>query len=131
MQQQQQHDDGRVRLVLVGFSPVRPLAAIARSLGWQGHVLSDPDRELYAALKLGRAPIWRVYTPRTLLIYARAARSGTRPRRVREDARQLGGDAVLLDGRVRVLWQPRTPDDRPAAQDVLEQARGLARGSPR
>jgi hypothetical protein len=38
--------DARLGLILVGFSPARPLFAIARHLGWPGLVLSDPGRVL-------------------------------------------------------------------------------------
>ena len=53
----------RPGLILVGFSPPAPLAAIARHLGWPGLVLSDPERVLYRRLGIGRAPLWRVYSP--------------------------------------------------------------------
>lgn len=116
--QQQQRDD-RVGLVLVGFSPAERLAAIARHLGWEGRVLADPDRVLYRRLGIGRAPLWRVYTPSTVAIYGRAARRGERLRRAEEDTRQLGGDAVLVDGIVTRVWRPASPDDRPAAEEVV------------
>ena len=62
---QDAHDDPRIGLVLVGFSPADRLAPIARRLGWTGAVFSDPDRRLYRRLGIGRAPWWRVYTPGT------------------------------------------------------------------
>ncbi len=115
--------DPRVGLVLVGFSPAGPMAAIVRRLGWGGAVLSDPQRLLYRRLGIGRAPWWRVYSPGTLLTYARAIATRTPMSRPREDTRQLGGDALMLDGVVRVLWRPRSPDDRPAAAELLAAAR--------
>lgn len=126
----QRHDDTSVGLIVVGFSPADRLAALARHLRWPGLVLSDPDRVLYGALGLGRAPLWRVYSPGTLLTYARArARGRPLPRPV-EDTRQLGGDAVLVDGRIVRSWRPRSPDDRPAALEVLTSAYGLRSGPP-
>ncbi|HUY45557.1 MAG TPA: transposase family protein [Streptosporangiaceae bacterium] len=65
-------------LILVGFSPPRPLAAIARHLGWPGRVLADEQRLLYRRLKIGRAPLWQVYSPRTLATYAGALAHGRR-----------------------------------------------------
>jgi len=120
-------DAAAVTLVLVGFSPVDRLTPIARSIGWRGEVLGDPERRLYTRLGIGRAPWWRVYTPATLATYARAAlrpsgRRARAPRRPQEDTRQLGADAVLVDGCVRRLWRPRSPDDRPAAPDVVAAA---------
>ncbi len=119
---QEKHDNGSVGLVLVGFSPPERLAALARHLGWSGLVLSDRTRKTYERLGLGRAPLWRVYSPRTVLTYARAALAGHRLPRPVEDTRQLGGDAVVVDGTVVHLWRPRTPDDRPTASEVLAAA---------
>ena len=115
--------DPRTGLILVGFSPARPLAALARQLGWPGLVLSDPSRTLYQRLGIGRAPLWRVYSPRTLATYATAIARGHRLSPAVEDTRQLGGDTIMTDGTVRLLWRPRTPNDRPAAGDVVAAAR--------
>ncbi len=113
----------RPGLILVGFSPPGPLAAIARHLGWPGLVLTDPHRVLYRRLGIGRAPLRRVYSPGTLATYATAVARGERPARPVEDTRQLGADAIMIDGVVRLLWRPRTPDDRPAASEVITAAR--------
>jgi len=115
--------DARPGLILVGFSPPRPLAAIARHLGWPGRVLADQERVLYQALGIGRAPLWRVYSPGTLATYAAALPRGQRPGRPAEDTRQLGADAIMTDGVVRLLWRPRAPNDRPAAGEVIAAAR--------
>jgi hypothetical protein len=111
--------DARLGLILVGFSPARPLAAIARHLGWPGLVLSDPGRVLYRRLGIGRAPLQQVYSPGTLATYAVALARGHRLARPVEDTRQLGADAILVHGVVRRLWRPRTPDDRPTAAEVI------------
>ncbi len=110
-------------LILVGFSPPRPLAAVARHLGWPGRVLADQERVLYQALGIGRAPVWRVYSPGTLATYAAGLLRGQRLGRPVEDTRQLGADAIMIDGVVRLLWRPRTPSDRPAAGEVMAAAR--------
>lgn len=117
--------DPRIGLVLIGFGPADRLAAIVRRLGWTEPVLSDPSRAFYGRLGIGRAPWWRVYTRATLAVYIRAWRRGRRPSPPSgEDTRQLGGDAVMVDGVVRTLWRPQSPDDRPAAADVLAGAEG-------
>ncbi len=110
-------------LILVGFSPPRPLAAIARHLGWPGRILADEQRLLYRRLKIGRAPLWQVYSPRTLATYADALAHGHRLARAVEDTRQLGADAIMADGVVRQIWRPRTPSDRPPAGEVVAAAR--------
>ena len=120
--------DERIGLVLVGFSPADRLAAIARQVGWRGVVLGDEPRELYRRLDVRRAPLWRVYSPGTLLTYARGVRQVRRPSGPLEDTRQLGADAVVVGGVVVALWRPRTPNDRPPAVDVLSVA--LRRLSP-
>lgn len=111
-------------VVAVGFSPPEVLRSLAEYLSWRGPFLSDEDRALYRVLGLGRAPWWRVYSPGTLAIYARGRRRRRRPEGAPgEDTRQLGGDAVVRDGVARVLWSPRSPDDRVAPQDLVESAR--------
>lgn len=120
-------EDAPVGLVAVGFSPPDRLTAVVRALGWTGMVLSDQERLLYHRLGIGRARWWRVYTPGTLLVYARARARGKAIRRPEEDTRQLGGDAVVVGGRVVELWRPRSPDDRPAAADVLAAAMAARR----
>lgn len=119
--------DPRVGLVLVGFSPADRLAAIAHRLGWPGTVLSDPDRALYRRLGIGRAPWWRIYTPATLRVYSSAWRHRHwQPTAVQEDTRQLGGDAVMVNGITHTLWRTGSPDDRPPAGEVLAAARAAA-----
>ncbi|MDA8311511.1 MAG: hypothetical protein M0Z46_13050 [Actinomycetota bacterium] len=120
------HTDHDVGLIAVGFSPVDRLSAIVRHLGWTGLVLSDPARRLYRRLGIGRAPWWRVYSPGTLAVYGRAIASRQYLDRPDEDTRQLGGDAILVDGTVTTLWRPRSPDDRPPADEVLGAARSAA-----
>ncbi len=127
---QKRHTAPAVGLVLVGFSPGERLKGLARHLGWRGAVLSDPIRVLYRALGLRRAPVWRVYSPATLLTYARAVVTGHRLVRPVEDTRQLGGDALVVDGIVVGVWRPRSPDDRPRASEVLDQAAEVARRHP-
>lgn len=119
----QARDDPRAGLILVGFSPPQPLAAIARHLGWPGPILTDQERVLYRRLGVRRAPLWQVYSPGTLATYAAALARGRRLARPVEDTRQLGADAIMIDGVVRRLWRPLSPDDRPAAAEVIAATR--------
>src|SRR5262249_56674556 len=98
--------DARIGLIAVGFSPPRPLAAIARHLGWTGLVLADPDRALYQRLGVGRAPLRRVYSPGTLATYAAAPARGHRRTRPVEGTRRLSAPARLAQRAVLALSQP-------------------------
>jgi alkyl-hydroperoxide reductase/thiol specific antioxidant family protein len=118
-------DDPGVGLILVGFSPPERLAALARHLRWPGVVLADRQRVLYQRLGVGRAPLWRVYSPRTMATYATALLRGHRLARPVEDTRQLGADAIITDGTVRLLWRPRAPNDRPSGAEVVAAARAF------
>ena len=126
----QEQLDGAVPLVVVGFSPADALAPLAGHLGLTGLVLSDPDRRLYHRLGLRRAPIWRVYSLGTIARYARRKLRGATLHRPVEDTRQMGGDALLVDGRVERLWRPATPDDRAPPARVAEAARQRRRSGP-
>jgi hypothetical protein len=124
----QQELDGAVPLVVVGFSPAEALAPLARYLGLTGLVLSDPDRQLYHRLGLRRAPIWQVYSPGTIARYAMLKLRGATLNKPVEDTRQMGGDALAMDGRIKRLWRPATPDDR--ASPVVIAAAALAQARP-
>jgi len=113
-----------VEAVAVGFSPPDALAPLAEHLAWRGRFLADTGRRLYRDLGLGRAPWWRVYSPGTLAIYVRAARRGRRGTAAVEDTRQLGGDALVREGRAVARWNPRSPDDRVAAAELAAAALG-------
>lgn len=106
-------------VIAVGFSPGPALAELAEYLSWPWPFLSDVDRVLYERLGLGRARLREVYTPATLRTYREAARRGEAVHRPVEDARQLGGDAVIRSGVAVRLWRPSSPDDRPPVEAVL------------
>jgi len=114
---------GDIPLVTVGFSPPPALAALAAHVRLRGLVLSDERRVLYRLLGLRRAPLWRAYSPATLAYYRRAMRAGWRGRSPVEDTRQLGGDALLVDGVVVRCWRPRTPVDRVRPEVLAAAAR--------
>lgn len=118
--------DGVVELVVVGFSPADALAPLGEYLGLTGPVLSDPERTLYHRLGLRRAPVWRVYSPGTIAGYALRRLRGATLHRPVEDTRQMGGDALVVDGRVERLWRPATPDDRAAPRRIATAARERA-----
>ena len=109
-------DPGRVQP-----APAPRRAGPPPRLARPGPVRSQPGA--VPAARHRPCPLWRVYSPGTLAAYATAITRGHRPSRPAEDIRQLGGDAIMADGTIRLLWRPRTPDDRPAASDVVAAAR--------
>ena len=115
-----------IALVAVGFSPPAALASLARHLGWAGPFCSDEDRRLYDRLGLGQATSGQVFTPGTRAVYSAAADRGVTVERPVEDVRQLGGDALVVDGVARLTYRPASPDDRPAVVELLAGARSLA-----
>ena len=113
-------------LVAIGFSPPEALASLARHLGWPGPFCSDEDRVLYDRLGLGRAATGKVFTPGTRAVYAAAAARGEVAERPVEDLRQLGGDALAVEGTARATFRPASPDDRPTVDELLAAAAALA-----
>ena len=117
-------------VVVVGFSPPDAMAALAGHLALPWPVLSDPDRLLYRRLQIRRAPLRDVYSPGTLARYAAALARGYRVRRPVEDTRQMGADAIVVQGHVVRLFRPRTPDDRPSAEALLTVIREVSPATP-
>lgn len=112
-------------LIAVGFSPPAALADLARHLGWKGSFCSDEGRVLYERLGLGRAEVRQVFNPKTLALYAAAAKRGEAIDRPVEDIRQLGGDALAVAGVAQINFRPASPDDRPAVDELIAAARSL------
>ncbi|CAN5635592.1 hypothetical protein BH20ACT2_BH20ACT2_01510 [soil metagenome] len=113
--------------VAVGFSPVEPLAALAEHLDWPWPFLSDPDRLLYRRLGFGRASTRQVWTGGTLAVYRRSLARGVRPRKPVEDSHQLGGDAIVGNGRVLRVFRTASPDDRTPIGIILAALGGIDR----
>lgn len=120
--------DESIPLLTIGFSPAEALAPLAEHLGLRGPMLTDPDRVVYRLLGLGRAPVWQVYSPGTLLFYAGERLRGRTLHKPVEDTRQLGGDALVVDGVVVRIWRPSTPDDRADPARIATAARRAAPG---
>ena len=100
--------------------PMR-LAAYRAHLDIQFPVVADVDRVLYRVLGAGRGSLRRVWSPGTLVMYARLLRRGRQLHRPMEDTRQLGADAVIdRDGRLHRLWLPPSPDARPHVEEIID-----------
>lgn len=117
----ERHDQfGDATIAVVTFSAPERLAAYRLHLGIGFPVLADPDRRLYALLGAHRATRRQVWSPGTLLLYARLLWQGRRPTKPTEDVHQLGADVVIgRDGRVRYLALPPTPASRPPIDELI------------
>lgn len=114
------HIDG-TSVALLTFAPPSRLADHRAHLELPFPVLADVDRSVYRAFDLGRGPVHRIWNPGTLRLYAKLLRRGRRLQRPTEDTRQLGGDFVIDPaGRLAAGFWPRSPDDRPAIDTLIE-----------
>jgi peroxiredoxin len=117
-------DLGDAAVALVTFTRQRNLRGYKRRLDLPYPVLADEDRHCYRDYGLGRAPARRAFGPTTLRRYVELMRQGRRPQLPHEDLLQLGGDFVIgRDGRLVYAFRSRTPDDRPAIDELVEAVR--------
>lgn len=114
-----------VAAVAVGFSPPDALAELADHVSWPFWFCSDERRTLYRRLGLGSAAARALFTDATRAIYSAARSRGDRLVPPVEDARQLGGDALVADGVARAVFRPSSPGDRPDVGDLLRAATEL------
>lgn len=107
-------------IAIVTFAAPERLAAYRAHLGINFALLSDDDRSLYRLLGAGRGTNRQVWSPPTLMMYARLLRHGRRLRRPTEDIHQLGADAVIgRNGKLRYLSLPSRPDARPPIGELI------------
>jgi len=126
---QRELDEAGALLVVVSAEPADQIAPVARKEGWTGPVLGDPQRIAYRAFGLGRLPWYRVFTPKTLVLYAGFMLRGRFPEPPGQDAMQQGGD-FLVDaaGVIRFAYAGRRSDDRPPVEDLIRHLRSIAAG---
>jgi hypothetical protein len=77
----------------------------------------------YRAFSLPRLAWWRVFSPRTLVLYSKLLWEGKRRRDYgREDLQQAGGD-FLVDraGNILFAHRSREPADRPSPEKLLQE----------
>lgn len=120
----------RATVVAAGFSPAPALATLADHLEWPWGFLADPERVLYERLGLQRASLRDVLGPGAVRHYRDAVAQGREVHRPVEDPRQLGADAVVVEGRTVWLRRQVSPDDRPSAETVLQVVARVAGPDP-
>ncbi len=129
---QKDFEEARTALVVLSPEPAEQIAPVARQEGWTGPVLGDPERHVYRGYGLGRLPWHRVFTLRTLAMYAGFALRGRFPQHRGRDPMQQGGDFIVDgEGIVRFAYAGRSSDDRPAVDDLVRRLKALPRAAAR
>jgi len=124
---QREIGDANAVLAVVSAEPAVQIAPVARKEGWTDPVLGDPDRTAYRAYSLGRLPWHRVFTLRTIIMYAGFFLRGRLPQRAGRDVLQQGGDFIVDgEGIVRLAYAGRSSDDRPPVDDLIHCLRSIA-----
>jgi peroxiredoxin len=107
-------------VAVVTFAEPARLAAYRDHLAVPFSLLADVDRRVYRLVGAERGTRRQVWSPGTMVLYARLLRRGHRLSRPTEDVRQLGADVVIgRDGRLRYLALPPSPDARPSLDDLV------------
>lgn len=116
-----------LQVAVVTFSTPLMAQAYVEDADWPWPVLLDPERSLYGAFEMDRAPARDIWSLATLKAYLRVLRTGEHLRPSDEDVYQRGGN-VLVDpaGAVRLHHVGRGPADRPPVDQLLAVVRGSA-----
>ena len=108
-------------MVAISFEPRDRLFQLSRQLQLPFPILSDPERDVYAAYGLGRGRLLKIFSPKTVWTYIKHFARGRRYHHAASDWRQLGGDFVLgEDGTVLFEHRGQTPADRPTVASLIE-----------
>ncbi len=108
-------------VLAVSFEPRDRLFQMSRQMQLPFPLLSDPERDVYRAYRLGKGSLGQVFSPGTIWTYIKLAARGRRYHFQRSDLRQGGGDFVI-DGRGVVRFEHRgpAPHDRPTVDQLLD-----------
>ena len=108
-------------VLAVSFEPRDRLFQLSRQMRLPFPLLSDPERDVYRAYRLGKGSLGQVFGLGTIWTYIKLLARGRRYHFQRSDLRQRGGDFVI-DGRgvVRFEHRGRAPHDRPTVDQLLE-----------
>lgn len=126
------HEEARARaraaggeIVVVGNGAPQFIEAFRQEQGFQGRILTDPERGAYRLLELKRS---FVPDPRTFLRAADAMSRGFRQTRTRGDASQLGGVLVVRpDGEMPYRFVSRFAGDHPPIEAMMTALEAAAR----
>ena len=113
-------------VVAISFEPRDRLFQLTRQLQLPFPVLSDPERDVYAAYSLAEGTWMKIFSPGTIWTYLKHFARGQRyhhalgDRHAASDWRQLGGDFILAeDGTVLYEHRAKTPSGRPTVASLI------------
>lgn len=117
-------EDAGLAIAVVSMSDATSLQRIASEHGLgEVHLVSDPQRDVYRALELGRGSFLQLFGPAVWWRGLVATLRGHRIGRLEGDGFQMPGAFVLHEGRVIRAYRHKTAADRP---DLAEFACGLS-----
>jgi|TARA_B100000809_G_scaffold265761_1_gene325614 peroxiredoxin Q/BCP len=112
-------------VVAIFFEPRDRLFQLTRQLQLPYPVLSDPERDVYAAYSLAQGNLLKIFSPKTVWIYVKHFARGRRYEHAASDWKQLGGDFILgEDGTVLYEHRGQTPADRPTVASLISKLDG-------
>jgi hypothetical protein len=108
-------------VLAVSFEPRDWLFQLSRQMHLPFPLLSDPERDVYRAYRVGKGSLGQVLSPGTIWTYIKLVVRGRRDPFQRIDLRQRGGNFVI-DGRGVVQFEHRgpAPHDRPSVGQLLD-----------
>jgi peroxiredoxin len=112
-----------IGVVAVGHAPPAVVARFIEREKIPFPVVTDPNREGYRHLGLGRVSFWHFLRPRIVLNFIKLLFKGEKIRRLTrtEDVFQLGGDFLVdRNRRVLVAYPSRDATDRPSVETILK-----------
>jgi peroxiredoxin Q/BCP len=112
-------------VVAIFFEPRNRLFQLTRQLQLPYPVLSDPERDVYAAYSLAQGNLLKIFSPKTVWTYVKHFARGRRYEHAASDWKQLGGDFILgEDGTVLYEHRGQTPADRPTVASLISKLDG-------
>jgi len=112
-------------VVAIFFEPRDRLFQLTRQLQLPYPVLSDPERDVYAAYSLAQGNLLKIFSPKTVWTYVKHFARGRRYEHAASDWKQLGGDFILgEDGTMLYEHRGQTPADRPTVASLISKLDG-------
>ena len=112
-------------VVAIFFEPMDRLFQLTRQLQLPYPVLSDPERDVYAAYSLAQGNLLKIFSPKTVWTYVKHFARGRRYEHAASDWKQIGGDFILgEDGTVLYEHRGQTPADRPTVASLISKLDG-------